>query len=440
MSSQNQINQTHQKNQGSDNIPKLRFPEFSANWEEVLLSDIATFTKGKNISKNDIVEDGETECIRYGELYTEYNEVINTIVSKTNLPIENLVFSEANDIIIPSSGETQLDIATASCVMKGGVALGGDLNIIKTKKDGVFISYYLNNKKKKDIAALAQGNSVVHLYNHQLKGLFLNLPTLPEQQKIASFLTVVDDKIEQLTKKLSLLEQYKKGVMQQLFCLNYDKHDLLEEHDVEKRNQEKKSEKSSKSKKSRFRQLRFKKEDGTNYPDWEERKISEIFKVTRGQVLAATKVKNSSENDFKYPVYSSQTLNDGLMGYFNEYLFENAITWTTDGANAGVTKYRKGKFYCTNVCGVLLSGEGYANQMIAELLNTITKRHVSYVGNPKLMNNVMSGIKITIPKSIEEQTQIAKFLSAIDDKIALVNTQLENTVAFKKGLLQQMFV
>lgn len=388
------------------NIPKLRFPEFSANWEEVLLSDIATFTKGKNISKNDIVEDGETECIRYGELYTEYNEVINTIVSKTNLPIENLVFSEANDIIIPSSGETQLDIATASCVMKGGVALGGDLNIIKTKKDGVFISYYLNNKKKKDIAALAQGNSVVHLYNHQLKGLFLNLPTLPEQQKIATFLTAIDNKIELLHKKKQGLEQYKKGVMQQIFS----------------------------------QKLRFKKEDGNNYPDWEEKKISEIFKVTRGQVLASTKVKTVIDNDYKYPVYSSQTLNDGLMGYYNEHLFENAITWTTDGANAGVTKFRKDKFYCTNVCGVLLSNEGYANQMIAELLNTVTKRHVSYVGNPKLMNNVMSGIKITIPKSVEEQAQIANFLSAIDDKIALVNTQLENTQQFKKGLLQQMFV
>lgn len=388
------------------NIPKLRFPEFSANWEEVLLSDIATFTKGKNISKNDIVEDGETECIRYGELYTEYNEVINTIVSKTNLPIENLVFSEANDIIIPSSGETQLDIATASCVMKGGVALGGDLNIIKTKKDGVFISYYLNNKKKKDIAALAQGNSVVHLYNHQLKGLFLNLPTLPEQQKIASFLTAVDSKIELLQKKKQGLEKYKKGVMQQIFT----------------------------------QKLRFKDENGNNYPDWEEKKISEIFKVTRGQVLASTKVKTVIDNDYKYPVYSSQTLNDGLMGYYNEHLFENAITWTTDGANAGVTKFRKDKFYCTNVCGVLLSNEGYANQMIAELLNTVTKRHVSYVGNPKLMNNVMSGIKITIPKSVEEQAQIANFLSAIDDKIALVNTQLENTQQFKKGLLQQMFV
>src|SRR5690606_39148145 len=198
-------------------VPKLRFSEFEDNWQSFLLGEIATFTKGKNISKSDIVENGEIECIRYGELYTDYGEIINNIVSRTNLSKNDLVFSKTNDVIIPSSGETQLDIATASCVMKDNIALGGDLNIIRTKNNGIFISYYLNNKKKKDIASLAQGNSVVHLYNHQLKTLLLNIPSLAEQQKIASFLSAVDKKIDQLQQKQHLLEQYKKGVMQQLF-------------------------------------------------------------------------------------------------------------------------------------------------------------------------------------------------------------------------------
>ena len=103
--------------------------------------------KREGISKSDIEENGLTECIRYGELYTYYG-VINDIKSKTNVDTSNLVLSEVNDVIIPASGETTIDIATASCVLKSGIALGGDLNIIKTENNGVFLSYYLNNKRK----------------------------------------------------------------------------------------------------------------------------------------------------------------------------------------------------------------------------------------------------------------------------------------------------
>ena len=128
------------------------------------------------------------------------------------------------------------------------------------------------------------------------------------------------------------------------------------------------------------------------------------------------------------------------MGFYKEYLFEDAITWTTDGANAGEVNFRKGKFYCTNVCGVLKSEKGYANYCIAEILNRVTRKYVSYVGNPKLMNNVMSEIPITIPRDIEEQTKIANFLSTIDQKIEVVAQQIEQAKQWKKGLLQQMFV
>lgn len=93
------------------NIPQLRFPKFNNNWNEDALDNVATFTKDKGISKADIAENGVTECIRYGELYTTYGETINKVVSKTNVNEENLLLSEANDVIIPASGETQLDIA-----------------------------------------------------------------------------------------------------------------------------------------------------------------------------------------------------------------------------------------------------------------------------------------------------------------------------------------
>jgi type I restriction enzyme S subunit len=147
------------------------------------------------------------------------------------------------------------------------------------------------------------------------------------------------------------------------------------------------------------------------------------------------------KNDkFKYPVFSSQTKNKGLTGFYTEYLFEDCITWTTDGANAGDVNLRKDKFYCTNVCGVLISDKGYVNQCIAEILNSVTKRYVSYVGNPKLMNNTMGSIIIKIPKSIKEQSKISTVFSSIDTKIEQVGKQLNSTKEFKKALLQQMFV
>ena len=114
-------------------VPQLRFKEFDGAWEEKNLSDIAEFHKGKGISKADISEDGVLECIRYGELYTTYTELIQDIVSKTNLPAKDLILSEFNDVIIPASGESNIDIATAACVLKSGVAFSGDLNIIRSK-------------------------------------------------------------------------------------------------------------------------------------------------------------------------------------------------------------------------------------------------------------------------------------------------------------------
>lgn len=171
---------------------------------------------------------------------------------------------------------------------------------------------------------------------------------------------------------------------------------------------------------------------------WEIKEVGEIFQVTRGYVLSMTLVKEVPTEEYPYPVFSSQTKNNGLAGYYNEYLYEDAITWTTDGANAGDVNYRDGKFYCTNVCGVLLNEEGFANPCIAELINSVSKKHVSYVGNPKLMNGVMSKIQIPVP-SIPEQQKIASCLSSLDELIAAHNDKLDALKDHKKGLLQNLF-
>jgi len=203
-------------------VPEWRFPEFQndGEWVEKKLGEVAKFLKGKGISKSDIDENGNLPCIRYGELYTHYNETIKEIKSYTNLDKENLVLSKENDVIIPSSGETQIDIATASCVLIRGVALGGDLNIIRSNVNGIFLSYYLNNAKKRDIAQIAQGISVVHLYANQLKTLKMNIPSKKEQQKIADFLSNLDELITAQAEKIEQLERHKKGLMQKIFPMD----------------------------------------------------------------------------------------------------------------------------------------------------------------------------------------------------------------------------
>ena len=172
--------------------------------------------------------------------------------------------------------------------------------------------------------------------------------------------------------------------------------------------------------------------------EWEIKEVGEVFKITRGEVLSMTLVQNVKIEKMPYPVYSSQTKNNGLSGFYLEYLYEDAITWTTDGANAGDVNYRLGKFYCTNVCGVLINTDGYANLCIASLINSVSKKHVSYVGNPKLMNGVMSKIKIPFP-ALPEQQKIADCLSSIDDRITAETQKLDTLKAHKKGLMQQLF-
>ena len=201
------------------NVPHLRFPEFSGEWKEELLDRIATLSKGIGIPKEQLSEDGDP-CILYGELYTKYkSEIIKQVESKTDIDGSKLKRSKANDVIIPCSGETAVDIATARCVPFDSILLGGDLNVISLHKyDGAFMSYQLNGKRKYDIARVAQGVSVVHLYGEHLKTIKTYNPTLPEQQKIAILLSLLDERIATQNKIIEDLKKLKSAISKQAFA------------------------------------------------------------------------------------------------------------------------------------------------------------------------------------------------------------------------------
>ena len=241
-----------------------------------------------------------------------------------------------------------------------------------------------------------------------LANLTVYLPSPPEQQNIADCLASLDAVVAAQGRKVETLKAHKKGLMQQLFPREGETLPRL-----------------------RFPEFRDK-------PEWEENEVGKVFKVTRGEVLAMPLVKDKETDDSPYPVYSSQTKNLGLAGYYSEYLYEDAITWTTDGAHAGDVNYRHGRFYCTNVCGVLLSDKGYANPCTAALINGVSRKHVSYVGNPKLMNGVMAKIRVPFPP-LTEQQRIADCLSTLNARIAVEADKLAALKTHKQGLMQQLF-
>lgn len=382
--------------------PTLRFPEFEGDWITETLGNpqIASFSKGKGITKDDIVDDGEVKCIRYGELYTEYGEIIDEIVSSTNIPVEDLVLSEANDVIIPASGETILDIATASCVLHSDIALGGDLNIIKpVSTNGVFLAYYLNNAKKRDIASLAQGISVIHLYSSQLKTLKVNLPESEEQQKIANFLKAIDKRIQLLKDKKEGLEDYKKSIMQKLFS----------------------------------QEIRFKKDDSSAFPDWEEKRFHEIsYKISSN--IAANSL-DDNHGDFK--IYGAT----GFLQYVDFYSEEEEyISIVKDGAGVGRVLLCDAYSSVLGTLDIIKAKEDNILKFLFELLSRMRfEKYVSGSTIPHIYFKDYSMEKVFVPHP-DEQYKIALFANSIDKKIIKHSCELDQLLIFKKSVLQKMFV
>ena len=195
----------------------MRFPDFSEEWRSTPMKNVCSFAKGYGIAKENLSAEG-TPCILYGELYTYYKTAIaKDIRSKTQLDPTDLFHSKANDVIIPCSGETAIDIATSVCVPYDDVLLGGDLTVIRTKLNGAFLSNQLNSVRRKKIATIAQGASIVHLHADELKKINITYPTSEEQDKIAHFIDCLDERIATQNKIIEDLKILKKELCNRHF-------------------------------------------------------------------------------------------------------------------------------------------------------------------------------------------------------------------------------
>lgn len=368
----------------------MRFPEFSGEWKEEQLDSIATLSKGIGISKEQLSEDGEP-CILYGELYTKYkSEIIKHVESKTDIDSSKLKRSKANDVIIPCSGETAVDIATARCVPFDNILLGGDLNVISLHKyDGAFMSYQLNGKRKYDIARVAQGVSVVHLYGEHLKAIKTYNPSLPEQQKIAELLSLIDERIATQNKIIEKLQSLIKGLrvccMQRVY--------------------------------------------GNNVY------LSEIAQIYQPQTISSTEL---TEDGFL--VYGA----NGIIGKYKDYNHETEqICITCRGNTCGMVNYTKPMSWITGNA-MVINTDKYQDKVCKRYLYHYLSAYnfnsiISGSGQPQIVRTPLEKLKITLP-TISEQKQKAIIFDKIQDKIDINHKVLNLYIGQKQYLLRQMFI
>lgn len=402
------------------NVPKLRFKEFRASkecacYKKHIFEDIFSFSTGKNIKHNEASPEFEIPCVRYGELYHMYGEVISKIINRTNLDKSELLFSQGNEILLPSAGEDPWDIGSASALTIANIAIGRTINILRPLSDNVYsqkyVAYYINQKLRKKISTLAKGVSISNVYNSDLKKLSINLPCLSEQEKIASFLISVDTKVEQLIKKEKLLKQYKKGLKQKIFS----------------------------------QEIRFKTDDGNEYAPWEKKKLGKILKEYSDKDNSAL---NEVVSVGKYgirkrdEIYSKELSKDISK---NKVIYQNTLSIGMGSTQIDIGILLEDKIYSVSPAYStfkIIETDSYfleqlliiLNKKLSSLYMVTGARQGKSVNKAELLNH-----DVMIP-SQEEQTKIASFLSSIDTKIEQVQKQLESTKAFKKGLLQQMFV
>lgn len=368
------------------NVPHLRFPEFSGEWEETTLGKISEITKGSGISKDQLSEQG-SPCILYGELYTKYkSEIIDVVYSRTELESSSLVKSKANDVIIPCSGETAIDISTARCVPFNNILLGGDLNIIRLKHDdGGFFAYQLNGARKKDIARVAQGVSVVHLYGENLKHIRVYHPAIEEQKKITRLLSLMDERIATQNKIIEKLESLIKGIA----------------HKVA----------------------------GMGEPNI---RIAECLECT------SSTLQESEVSDLgTYPVYGA----NGIVGYLDSYnTSDEAIYIVKDGSGVGSVIYVKGRCSATGTLNILTAKQDYSLQFLYYLLREFNyDPYKTGMAIPHIYFKDYGKAKIFCPP-YAGQLRYAQMLDAIDTKLLTEQKSLVSLNCQKQYLLRQMFI
>ncbi len=373
------------------NVPNLRFPEFQGEWEKCKLGDYGKVVTGNTPPTKDIenYENGTYLWASPADL-----GIIKSITeTKTMLSVKG--FSKTRtlpkgSVLVTCIGSTIGKTGMATKEMSTNQQINSI--VVNDNNDNEFVYYAIQSAFPRYLSSIAV-QAVPIISKSAFELLPNKRPCLQEQKRIGKFLSLLDERISTQNKIIEDLKKLKSAISKKLLC--NDK--------------------------------------------WATYKIQDIAEIGRGRVISSVEI-NRQKHPL-YPVYSSQTSNNGIMGYLDNYMFDGEyITWTTDGANAGTVFYRKGKFNCTNVCGTLKIQPKFDCYFVSLVLQQATQKYVSSnLANPKLMNNTMASIKIKMP-NIETQKQLSKVFQALDGCLSIHQRTCEMYLKEKQYLLRQMFI
>ena len=398
--------------------PIIRFKGYQDDWEQRKLEDIAEFSKGSGYSKGDLIESG-TPIILYGRLYTKYETSISEVDTYVEAK-DGSVYSKGGEVIVPASGETAEDIARAATVDKSGVILGGDLNVVSPNEDinSAFLAISISHgNSQRELAKKAQGKSVVHIHNEEIKNLVVPFPANAEQNKIVEYFSNLDHLITLHQRKCDETKKLKKYMLQKMFPQNGEK----------------------------VPEIRF---SGFT-DDWEQRKLGEII----------TEYKETVDSECTLPILTSSKTEGVILqeehfgrkqqhditGY--NILPRNYCTYRnrSDGVdftfniNKCCDKGIISKFY------PVFSGKNSDVFFLSLVLNNSDEvvREIAYTctgtGQKVLSFLDLQKMKVRVP-SYDEQKEIAAYFENLDYLITLHQRELESLQNIKKFMLEKMFV
>lgn len=387
--------------------PELAFPNFSQNWEEKSLGEIGETYNGLTNKNKDDFGRGK-KYIQYKQVFDSPRIVTNecSLVKTNSEEKQNKV--KYGDIFFTVSSETPEEVGMASVLLNNpeeDIYLNSFCFGYRPCSSKVLNPYFCkflfrSQVFREKVVKLAQGSTRYNLSKVSMMKIKINLPSFQEQTEIANFLTSIDEKIKRLVDEIAVFEKYKKGIMQKLFS----------------------------------QEIRLKDENGSDYPDWEEKMLGELCKIQTGKLDANAMVNNGQ---FRFYTCAKEYYK------IDNYAFDTeALLVSGNGANVGYIHYFKGKFNAyqrTYVLDDFKQNIIYIKYFLEEKLAYRIAREKKEGNTPYIVLNTLSNMPIHLP-SIQEQTEIANFLTSIDQEIEKVQQELEQTKLWKTGLMQKMFI
>lgn len=380
-------------------VPKLRFKEFDGDWASSKLGELIGISSASRVFKEQWQESGVP--------FYRTSDVISIFKNKKN---ERAYISwELFEELAKKSGKIQKD----DLLVTGGGTIGipylipndeplyfKDADLLWLKSSGVIngsflYNFFISSKFREYLKSISHTGTISHFTIEQAKETPFQFPSFVEQTKIASFLSAVDEKISLLTKKHELLSQYKQGMMQKLFS----------------------------------QQIRFKADDGSEFGEWETLKFKDLINIKYGK-------DHKKLGDGNIPVLGT----GGIMRYVDSYLYDGESILIGRKGTINKPQFISGKFWTVDTLFYTEIGKKILPKFAFQQLLLVNWLNLNEAtGVPSLNTSSIGNIEIKVP-CLDEQTKIANFLSAIDQKIEVVVKQIEQAKQWKKGLLQQMFV